>query len=83
MDKAILPRLCAFLRHGGYGSCEESYPAVVPFVSSIPKGLWGNKPALLVKVMESAWQGMQQASRARWANWDQVHSVHVSIAIGV
>eukprot|EP00803_Ostreobium_quekettii_P005329 evm.model.scf_804.2 EVM.evm.TU.scf_804.2 scf_804:8274-25915(+) len=63
MDKAILPRLSAFLRHGGYGSCKESYPAVLPFVSSVPKGLWGNKPALLVKIMESAWQGMQQPSR--------------------
>ena len=37
MQKAFLPRLWAFLRHGCYGSPAASYPAVLPLASLLPE----------------------------------------------
>lgn len=32
-NKAVLPKLWSLLRHGCYGSAEDSYPAVLPFIN--------------------------------------------------
>jgi hypothetical protein len=37
MQKALLPRLWAFLRHGCYGSPAASYPALLPLASLLPE----------------------------------------------
>lgn len=37
VQKAFLPRLWAFLRHGCYGSAASSFPAVLPLVSLLPE----------------------------------------------
>lgn len=37
MQKAFLPRLWAFLRHGCHGSAAASYPALLPLVSLLPQ----------------------------------------------
>lgn len=37
IQKAFLPRLWAFLRHGCHGSAAASYPALLPLVSLLPQ----------------------------------------------
>ncbi|KAK9814763.1 hypothetical protein WJX72_011133 [[Myrmecia] bisecta] len=57
VQKMVLPRLHAFLRHGCYGSALTSYPAVLPLLSLMPQAVLGPEPGLLVEVLESIWAG--------------------------
>lgn len=57
MRKAVLPRLLAFLRSGCYGSGSSSFPAVLPFLHLLPKGLLGPEPRVGIDTLEALWAG--------------------------
>ncbi|PRW55988.1 E3 ubiquitin- ligase listerin [Chlorella sorokiniana] len=58
MQKAFLPRLWAFLRHGCYGSAAASYPALLPLGSLLPPDVLGPHPGFFVSLLEAIWQGL-------------------------
>ncbi|KAL4457478.1 hypothetical protein ABPG75_012343 [Micractinium tetrahymenae] len=58
MQKAFLPRLWAFLRHGCYGSAPSSFPALLPLVSLLPETTLGPQPAFFASLLDAIWQGL-------------------------
>ncbi|DBB01874.1 TPA: hypothetical protein ACH3X1_000476 [Trebouxia sp. C0004] len=57
MRKAVLPRLLAFLRSGCHGSGSSSYPALLPFLHLLPKGLLGPDSKVANDILEAVWNG--------------------------
>lgn len=58
LHKAVLPRLCALLRHGCYGAAAGSLPALLPLLAALPLSALqvpGGAPAQL---LEATWQGL-------------------------
>ena len=60
LNKAVLPKLWSFLRHGCYGSAEGSYPAVLPFIALLPQGALGIDG--YQSVLNAVWDGMYTLS---------------------
>lgn len=71
--KAVLPRLCAMLRHGAFGSADVTYPALLPLLSLLPWTLTPAGPAnQAAMLLDALWQGLRSdtvapAPRARQA----------------
>lgn len=59
LQKAVLPRVWALLRHGCYGSAEGSFQAVLPLVTLLPPEALGPSPGFFTSLHTSVWLGLE------------------------